>query len=43
MNEQNKNNFEPPAMTVLSSTFDQDLVTSSANYSWSIGVIEELN
>lgn len=43
MNEQNKNGFEPPVMSVLSNIFDQDIHTASANYVWSIGEIEEIN
>ena len=43
MNEQNKNGFEPPVMTVLTSSFNQDIHTASTNYNWSILEIPDLN
>ena len=43
MNEQNKINFEPPVLTVLTDTFDQDVNTISGLNVWSIGKIEDIN
>ena len=43
MNEQNKNSFEPPVMTVLSDTFNQDGFGNSVQTFWDIKSIPDVN
>lgn len=43
MNEQNKTSFEPPVLTVLTDTFDQDVNTVSGLNVWSIGKIQDIS